>query len=60
MNERFIELMTQCREPAENEVNMEKFADLIVKECIAIAHAEGDNVAYLADYFEIKEWPRYW
>lgn len=32
-----------------------KFAELIVRECIDIAHSEGDNVAYLKDYFGVEE-----
>lgn len=39
---------------AESEV-FEKFAELIVQECIDIAHSEGDNVAYLKDYFGVEE-----
>ena len=35
--------------------NKEKFAELIVKECIDIAYREGDNVAYLALYFGVEE-----
>ena len=34
---------------------MEKFAELIVRECIDIAHSEGDDVAYLKDYFGVKQ-----
>jgi hypothetical protein len=33
----------------------EKFAKLIVKECIDIAYQEGDNVAYLALHFGVEE-----
>ena len=33
----------------------EKFAELIVRECIDIAYSEGDNVAYLALYFGVEE-----
>jgi hypothetical protein len=34
---------------------IEKFAELIVQECVNIAYKEGDNVAYLALYFGRKE-----
>ena len=34
---------------------VEKFAELIVRECIDIAYREGDNVAYLALHFGVKE-----
>jgi len=34
---------------------LEKFAELIVKECIDIAYREGDNVAYLALHFGVEE-----
>lgn len=37
-----------------NALEKEKFAELIVEECIDIAHSEGDNVAYLKDYFGVK------
>lgn len=33
----------------------EKFAELIVRECIDIAYREGDNVAYLALHFGVRE-----
>lgn len=35
--------------------SMEKFAELIVNECIDIAYREGDNVAYLALHFGVEE-----
>lgn len=35
--------------------DMEKFAELIVRECIDIAYREGDNVAYLALHFGVKD-----
>ena len=34
---------------------VEKFAELIVRECIDIAYREGDNVAYLALHFGVEE-----
>ena len=34
---------------------LEKFAELIVAECIDIAYREGDNVAYLALHFGVEE-----
>jgi hypothetical protein len=32
-------------------MDIEKFTWLIVQQCVDIAYAEGDNVAYLANYF---------
>ena len=37
------------------EQELKKFAELIVRECIDIAYREGDNVAYLALHFRVKE-----
>jgi len=60
MNERIKELMVQAGfDPAAIErmgvmPNAEKFAELIVNECIDIAYREGDNVAYLALYFGVE------
>lgn len=32
-------------------MDIEKFTRLIIQQCVDIAYAEGDNVAYLANYF---------
>lgn len=32
----------------------EKFAELIVQECISVAHNEGDDVGYLKNYFGVE------
>lgn len=64
MNERIQELVKQATEEVmrntpsflvTNEMWKEKFAELIVKECIDIAYREGDNVAYLALHFGVEE-----
>lgn len=36
-------------------LNNKKFAELIVEECVDIAHSEGDDVGYLKNYFGVKE-----
>ena len=56
MNERIRELAKQANDAVSgNSFSMvkynEKFAQLIVNECIDIAYREGDNVAYLALHF---------
>jgi hypothetical protein len=33
----------------------EKFAKLIIQECIDIAHTEGDKIDYLKNYFGVEE-----
>ena len=64
MNERIKELYGQAalfvlenkvgvegvKETLQEAIN-EKFAELIVQECVDLAYKEGDNVAYLAHYF---------
>ena len=64
MNERIQELheeaMKSCDEHRSDILNYhriyrEKFARLIVNECIDIAYREGDNVAYLALHFGVEE-----
>ena len=63
MNQRIQELADQMfgmeefeyAEEFLNDAFMEKFAELIVKECIDIAYREGDNVAYLALHFGVEE-----
>lgn len=68
MNERMLELARQAKieftlDPTERPIRafvecwedeLAEFAELIVQECIDIAHSEGDNVAYLKDYFGVK------
>lgn len=60
MNERIGELAVKANSQNGNEFDLnykaldallEKFAELVVRECIDIAYREGDNVAYLANYF---------
>ena len=61
MNERIQELWNEAAESTlddswEGEVAfMERFAQLIVKQCIDIAYREGDNVAYLALHFGVEQ-----
>jgi hypothetical protein len=37
------------------EAAMEKFAELIVRECIDVAFDRGDNVDYLKEHFGVDE-----
>ena len=39
----------------DQDVIFEKFAELIIRECIDIAHANGDNIDYLTKQFGLKE-----
>lgn len=61
MNERIRELAKDAeldwhKHWSDDESNrLEKFAELIVRECIDIAYQEGDNVAYLALHFGVEE-----
>ena len=58
MNDRIKELETQCWEPRKYGpawFNSEKFAKLIIQECIDIAHTEGDKIDYLKNYFGVEE-----
>ena len=62
MNKRILELKEQAtvETPIGHGIvkyvfSPEKFAELIVKECIDIAYREGDNVAYLALHFGVEE-----
>ena len=62
MNERIKELAEQCGFRSNPDIydrnqsfDIPKFAELIVRECIDIAYREGDNVAYLALHFRVKE-----
>jgi hypothetical protein len=62
MNARIQELAEQCyqiedphgRFPREV-LNPEKFAKLIIEECVDYAFANGDNVDYLKQYFGVEE-----
>ena len=57
MNDRIKELETQCWEPRQYGpacFNSEKFAKLIIQECIDIAHTEGDKIDYLKTYFGVE------
>ena len=58
MNERIIELQKQCITTDGHVVvnfDYDKFAELIVKECIDVAFQRGDNVDYLKEHFGIEE-----
>jgi hypothetical protein len=66
MNERIQAFIDQCTSPNQlvmtaqgkqiltEKFDKEKFAELIVRECIDVAHSEGDDVAYLAQYFGVE------
>ena len=66
MNERIMEYAKEARLYAQGiypEVNdikewgqvyHEKFAELIIEECIDYAFANGDNVDYLKQYFGVE------
>lgn len=55
MNKRIRELADEAEFSIKDlhlqEDNFQKFAELIVQECVDLAYKEGDNVAYLAHYF---------
>ena len=67
MNERIMEYAKEARLYAQGiypEVNdikewgqvyHEKFAKLIIEECVDYAFANGDNVDYLKQYFGVEE-----
>ena len=67
MNERIMEYAKEARLYAQGiypEVNdikewgqvyHEKFAELIIEECVDYAFANGDNVDYLKQYFGVEE-----
>jgi len=61
MNKRILKLFNEAgfhqpeMERLGIEDKFEKFAELIVRECIDIAYREGDNVAYLALHFGVEE-----
>jgi hypothetical protein len=63
MNERLKLLAEQAEDWADNQnfyesdyrdYLMEKFAELIVRECIDVAFDRGDNVDYLKEHFGIE------
>jgi hypothetical protein len=41
MNKRIRELEKQCWDPQTNHLNSEKFAELIVKDCLTVADSRG-------------------
>lgn len=45
----------ECHKYVFDPEDLEKFVKLIVRECADIAYREGDNVAYLALHFGVKE-----
>ena len=51
MNERIKELAIEAGFYANPEV--EKFAELIMKECIDAAFRNGDNIDYIRDHFGV-------
>ncbi len=67
MNERIKELAEQAKFIAEETINKkisknaeldafaEKFAELILRECIDHALHSGDDIAYLYKYFGVEE-----
>ena len=61
MNKRIEELAQGCFEYFEGtldgdivEFDYKKFAELLVQECISVAHNEGDDVGYLKNYFGVE------
>ena len=61
MNKRILKLFNEAgfhqpeMERLGIEDKFEKFAELIVQECVDIAHREGDDVGYLKNYFGVEE-----
>jgi hypothetical protein len=58
MNERIKELLSQAGvhyEVMPKDTVYEKFAELIIEECVDYAFANGDNVDYLKQYFGVEE-----
>ena len=58
MNERLTQLAKEARYIRHfefSETQLEKFAKLIVQECVDYAFANGDDVDYLKQYFGIDE-----
>ena len=57
MNERIKELANQCHHQySEHNIDLEKFAELIVRECIDIVERHGSmiGVDYIKEHFEIE------
>jgi hypothetical protein len=58
MNERIRELLILAGvhyEVMPKDTVYEKFAKLIIEECVDYAFANGDNVDYLKQYFGVEE-----
>ena len=58
MNERIKEFAKQAgfyKYGDDFEDIIEKFAELIIEECVDYAFANGDNVDYLKQYFGVEE-----
>ena len=60
MNERIRQLAEQCEsfgswDNKTYSFDKEKFAKLIIEECVDYAFANGDNVDYLKQYFGVEE-----
>ena len=60
MNERIKQLAEQCEsfgswDNKTYSFDKEKFAKLIIEECVDYAFANGDNVDYLKQYFGVEE-----
>ena len=60
MNERIAELYNQAiviedgGDYVTGELDPEKFAELIIEECVDYAFANGDNVDYLKQHFGVE------
>ena len=57
MNERMKELLSQAGvhyEVLPKDTVYEKFAELIVRECIDVAFDRGDDVDYFKDHFGVE------
>ena len=58
MNERIRQLAHEAGLPTYNPegipTKLEKFAELIIRECVDYAFANGDNVDYLKQYFGVE------
>jgi len=57
MNERIRQLLSQAGvhyEVLPKDTIYEKFAELIVRECIDVAFDRGDNVDYLKEHFGVE------
>jgi hypothetical protein len=60
VNERIRQLAEQCEsfgswDNKTYSFDKEKFAKLIIEECVDYAFANGDNVDYLKQYFGVEE-----